>query len=144
MSKIAIVTGFLLVIVGLAGYLLPSTVVTDGPDGETIETITSWTALIPAFIGLPILLCGFWSFVAPASTKTALHLSATIALLGGLAAAGRGIVSLLKFINADGEFNQRTFMFLVLMGVLCWMYVIACVLSFIKVRKARERAEATE
>ena len=140
MSKIAIVIGLLLLALGIVGYSLPSTVVTDAASGEVIESKRSVTALIPAFVGLPILLCGVWGTALPAANKTAMHIAATVGLLGALAATGRGIVSLLTFIKAEEDFNQRAFVFIALMGVLCWMFVIACVSSFIKARKAREAA----
>lgn len=144
MSKVAMATGILLVIVGLAGYFTPQSIVTDGPDGETIEAVRgSWTALIPAIAGLPIFVFGLWATVQPSSKKTAMHVAVTIGLLGALAATGRGIVSLLKFINADGDFNQRAFVFISIMGLLCWMFVIFCVMSFIKAQKAQDARESS-
>ncbi len=142
MSKITLAIGFLLIAVGVAGYLTPSEIVTDGVEGDVVETKRSVTALIPAFVGLPILLCGLWAAAVPAANKTAMHVAATFGLLGALAATGRGVTSLLKFVNADSGFNQRAFVFLLLMGALCWMFVIACVMSFIRARKAREAREA--
>ena len=143
MSKVGIVIGLLLIAVGVAGYMTPSEVVTEGsPEGEVVETKRSPTALIPVGFGLPILLCGIWGTMAPASNKTAMHIAVTFGLLGGLAATVRGFMSLIKLINADGEFNQRAVVFLVLMGTLCWMFVVAGVMSFIKARKAREATEA--
>jgi hypothetical protein len=142
MSKVAIVIGILLIAVGLAGYLLPNEVVTEGVEGEVVETKRSLTALIPAVVGLPILLCGLLAAAVPAANKTAMHVAATIGLMGALAATGRGVVSLLKFVKAEGDVNQRALAFLVLMGALCWMFVIFCVMSFIRARKARE-AEST-
>lgn len=143
MSKVAIAIGLLLIVVGVAGYLTPNTVVVSegDTDGEVVEAKRSFTALIPAAFGIPILLCGIWGTTSPNSSKNAMHIAVTLGLLGALAATGRGIVSLLKFINGD-EFNQRAFVFLILMGVLCWIFVIACVMSFINARKAQDALEA--
>lgn len=143
MSKIAAVTGLLLIVLGCLGYFLTPTTVTDA-DGNVLENTRSLTAFIPAGFGLPILLCGIWGMAKPGSAKHAMHSAVLVATLGALAATGRGIVSLLKLINADGDFNQRAFVFLVLMGGVCWMFVIACINSFVQARKSRTAEDALE
>lgn len=137
MSKVAIVVGVLLIAVGLVGYGLPDTEVVDQSTGETTAGKSSPTALIPAAAGLPILLCGIWAFAKPTATKIAMHVAVTFGLLGALASTGRGMASLLGWIRGSGELNQRSFAFVAIMAVLCWMFVIFCVGSFIKARKAR-------
>lgn len=136
MKRVAIVVGALLIIVGLVGYSFPETKVIDEISGELISGKRSPTALIPVAAGLPILLCGLWVAVRPAATKTAMHVAVAFGLLGALASTGRGIGSLLAWIRGD-EFNQRSFAFVAIMGVLCWIFVIFCVGSFIKARRAR-------
>lgn len=135
-KNIAIVVGVLLIVVGLAGYGLPETQVIDSTTGETFSGKRSVTALIPLAAGLPILFCGLWVAVNPAAKKMAMHFAFAFGLLGALAATGRGTTSLLSWIRGD-EFNARPFVFVTIMGVLCWMFVIFCVGSFIKARKAR-------
>lgn len=136
MSKIAITIGLLLILVGVAGYTMPTTeVVAEGTE-EILEKKSSPTALIPAGFGLVILLCGAVSALKPSLTKIFMHVAVTFGLLGALAATGRGSGSLIKFIRGE-EFNPRAFVFIACMGVLCWIFVVTCVMSFIKARKAR-------
>ena len=136
MSKIAITIGLLLILVGVAGYTMPTTeVVTEGTE-EIVEKKSSPTALIPAGFGVVILFCGAISALKPALAKIFMHIAVTFGLLGALAATGRGSGSLIKFIRGE-EFNQRAFVFIACMGVLCWIFVVTCVMSFIKARKAR-------
>ncbi len=142
MKKIAVITGILLIIIGLVGYGMPQEIVTDGPDGATIETHRSWTALIPLFFGLPILLCGLVAWLKPDSNKMAMHIAASFGLLGAVAASARGGSTMLKWVRAEGEVNGRAFVFLSLMAILCWCFVVFCFASFIKARKARESGAA--
>ncbi|MCP4081425.1 MAG: hypothetical protein GY819_19680 [Planctomycetaceae bacterium] len=136
MSKIAITIGLLLILVGVAGYAMPATeMVAEGTE-EIVEKKSSLTALIPAAFGIVILLCGAITAIKPSLTKTFMHVAVTFGLLGALAATGRGSGSLIKFIRGE-EFNQRAFVFIACMGVLCWIFVVTCVMSFIKARKAR-------
>ncbi|MDG1807975.1 MAG: hypothetical protein P8J91_16445 [Pirellulaceae bacterium] len=136
MSKIAITIGLLLILVGVAGYAMPATeMVAEGTE-EIVEKKSSLTALIPAAFGIVILLCGAITAIKPSLTKTFMHIAVTFGLLGALAATGRGSGSLIKFIRGE-EFNQRAFVFIACMGVLCWIFVVTCVMSFIKARKAR-------
>lgn len=137
MKNVAIVVGALLITVGLFGYGLPDTKEIDEATGETIAAKSSPTALIPVAFGLPILLCGFWALAKPSATKFAMHVAVTFGLLGAMASTGRATASLLGWIRGGGEFNQRSFAFVAIMAVLCWMFVIFCVGSFIKARKAR-------
>ena len=136
MSKVAITVGLLLIAIGIAGYVMPSTeVVAEGTE-EIVEKKSSPTALIPAVPGVVILLCGTISALKPQLTKLFMHIAVTFGLLGALAATGRGSGSLIKFIRGEA-FNQRAFVFIACMGVLCWIFVVMCVMSFIKARKAR-------
>ena len=136
MSKIAITIGLLLILVGVAGYAMPATeVVAEGTE-EIVEKKSGLPALIPAAFGIVILLCGAITAIKPSLTKTFMHIAVTFGLLGALAATGRGSGSLIKFIRGE-EFNQRAFVFIACMGVLCWIFVVTCVMSFIKARKAR-------
>lgn len=136
MSKIAITIGLLLILVGVAGYAMPATeMVAEGTE-EIVEKKSSPTALIPAAFGIVILLCGAITAIKPSLAKIFMHIAVTVGLLGALAATGRGSGSLIKFIRGE-EFNQRAFVFIACMGVLCWIFVVTCVMSFVKARKAR-------
>ena len=141
MSKITIVIGLLLIAVGIVGYMVPTTEVVEEGTEQVVEQKRSITALIPAVVGAPLLICGLATVIVPGQKKHFMHAAATIGLLGALAATGRGAGSLLKFIRGE-EFNGRASVFLALMGVLCWIFVVSCVASFIQARKAREAEES--
>ena len=140
MKNVAMVTGLVLIAIGVAGYLIPQEKVTEGPDGPVVETKRSVTALIPAFVGAPIVLCGLIAIAQPESNKMAMHVAVLFGLLGAVAATSRGVMSLLNWIRAE-PFNQRAFVFTTLMGIICWIFVIMCVMSFIKARKSMQEAD---
>ncbi len=87
----------------------------------------SLTALIPAFLGLPLLLCGLAS-VGPRSTMIAMHLAVLLAALGAIAAGGRIASSL-------SEPNALVITELAIMFVLCVSLTTIYVRSFIRARK---------
>ncbi|MEM8736570.1 MAG: hypothetical protein AAGG44_20230, partial [Planctomycetota bacterium] len=68
--------------------------------------------------------------------------AATVGLLGGLACIGRGSMGLGKFFSGDPSLNLRSFTFVWLTAVICVIFVVMCVFSFIAARKQRE-AEAS-
>ena len=70
-----------------------------------------------------------------------MHAAATVASLGALAGLGRGLSKLGALMGDDPTAKRATIITLV-MGVLCLIYVVLSVRSFIAVRKAREAAEA--
>lgn len=75
MVKAATIFGILLIGNGLYGYM-----------GSEVKSVT---ALIPAFFGIAILLCGFGSALNDGLRKHLMHFSAIVALLGALASGGR-------------------------------------------------------
>jgi hypothetical protein len=81
MASYAVAFGALLIGLGAWGYL--------GAE----EVHRSVTALIPAFVGLPLLLLGFLAFKEK-MRKHAMHAAAAIGLLGFVAAAARLIIVL--------------------------------------------------
>ena len=90
----------------------------------------SVTALIPAFVGIPILICGLAARNEKRRMMVA-HIAATLGLLGALAGLGRAVP---KLIGGDTSYPVIASG---LMGLICLFYVIACVRSFIAARKAR-------
>jgi hypothetical protein len=121
-----IVSGILLIAVGIAGYTLAT------PDAEGK---VSPTALIPAVLGAVFVFLGLLAFKDNAR-KHAMHLAAALGLLGlvaslwrlGLAAAGGALDASLKVIC------------LALMGLICAVFVALCVRSFIAARRSRAAA----
>jgi len=115
--------GAVLCAIGLWGYLGAE------PDKQ------SFTALIPAFFGAALILCGLVALNA-GRLKHAMHAAAGIGLLGFLAAAGRGLPSLGKAISDDPSIHRAPRLIL-LMAVVCLAFVATCVWSFISARKRR-------
>ena len=98
----------------------------------------SWTALIPAFWGVPIMGCAIASLMSEKIRKHAMHLVAILSLLGVLAPLGRLIPMSIK----EGfSFDSKTFT-QIAMCVLCALLLAVTVKSFIAARRARKAAEA--
>lgn len=160
MAKIAIICGLLLIGIGVVGYIgheptKPSAdgaAATEGSDssadssseGEAKEKVgkKSPTALIPAGVGLLLALCGMLA-LKESMRKHAMHGAATVGLLGAVAGAGKGGMDLGKFFSGDPSLNQRSFLFVWLMALICGVFVFLCVQSFRAARKQREAEQAS-
>ena len=165
MAKITIVFGIILIALGVVGYSgsTPSAAqtadspnaeestsaadsATDDPTTGAAETAgpakKSVTALIPAFFGIGLLICGIVA-LKESLLKHAMHGAAMLGLLGTLAGTGRGAMGLGKFFSGDPSLNQRSFLFVWLMAVICGLFVFLCVRSFINARKRREQETAS-
>lgn len=153
MKETALVFGLLLTALGLYGYLNP--VQDKGADGEQAvqpvdadqaegegkeEVAKSKTALIPAAFGIPLLMCGTLAYLENLR-KHAMHVAATIALIGGVLAAGRGAMKV-GALFGDDPVSQRAATMVIIMAVLCLGYVVLSIRSFRAARKAREAGEA--
>jgi hypothetical protein len=114
MQKITIFLGALLCATGLAGYLA-------GGEGA------SPTALIPLFIGLPIVLAGALA-IKHSRRKAAMHVVVLLAVLGFIGAAMR-----IPKLGPDSPINQV--MSIWAMAVICFALAGLCVRSFINARK---------
>lgn len=128
MPNVAIGFGAVLVALGLWGFL--------GAEADR----QSVTALIPAFVGGALIVCGAVAY-RPALRKHAMHAAATVGLLGFLAGFGRGLMKLGNAISDDPLIHRapRTAL---LMGLICLAFVAACVWSFISARRAQRAAAA--
>ncbi|MBT7981800.1 MAG: hypothetical protein HN584_04465 [Akkermansiaceae bacterium] len=114
-TKLSILIGSLLTALGVALYF---------STGKA-----SVTALIPSFIGIPILICGVLA-KDEKKRKVVAHIALTLALLGALAGYGRGLP---KLFGGD---SGTAILGMLAMSVICTVYVIACVRSFIAARKS--------
>lgn len=124
MAKLTIVFGVLLIVLGVAGFMLTGSV--------------HHSALIPAAFGL--LLCLFGALATTENPKKRMlwmHIAVTVGLLGFL---GSAAMVVLAFVWADGGpfpvpaavEAQGT------MCGLCAIFVGLCVRSFIAARRARK------
>ena len=110
--KTAIAIGTLLFIQGIGFYI--------GTDSRSV------TALIPAFVGLPILLMGLLAFKESARMH-AMHVAAALGVLGLLAAIGR--------IATAGLSLSAAGISLMIMVLLTGSFVLVCVKSFVDARR---------
>ena len=118
------VSGFLLVVMGFYFYLFP-------------EDEKSITALIPAIIGLGLMVPGFITIFRPENKKHAMHAGAMfclIGLLGGL----MGIPDLIIWLSDGGDLDRPTIA-RVAMVLLCGENLIGSIMSFRLARIKRER-----
>ncbi len=123
MPTVTIVYGLLLIALGVVSY-----VATD---------MVSMTALIPAFFGLPVLIAGV---VArnEARLKLAMHIAATIGLLGFLGTV-KSLAKIPALLNGEELARPEAVRAQVIMAVLSLVFVVLCVKSFIDVRRARKK-----
>jgi hypothetical protein len=152
MARTTIVFGILLVLLGVIGYwgsapaeddaAISAEAVTAGgasPAGETAKR--SVTALIPACVGAILLLCGLIALNEKLRMH-AMHAAVVVGLLGAIAGFGRGAMGVGKFLSNDPELNRRAFVFVWLMAILCTIFVVLSVRSFIEARKRRQLEES--
>jgi len=118
MYKITIFFGALLLATGLAGYF--------GTGAKQL------TALIPAALGLILLVCGFL-----ASNENRRMMAMHIAVMVGLIGAIGVIPTLLKKGQPTAALTAKSVTL-----VLCVVFVGLCIRSFIEARKAREATAA--
>lgn len=123
MPMLAMIVGGLLTLLGFGGYAIALS----GDAGYA-----SWTALIPAIAGLPILILGAFAHIGPNLRKHLMHAAVAWALLGAIAPLGR----LPATLSAD-PVNYVSAVSMILMMALCAFFVIAGVRSFVAARKAR-------
>jgi hypothetical protein len=126
MAKITIALAAALTLLGLGTYFGSS------------DANPSKTALIPAVFGVLLLGCGL-AALQPTWRKHAMHVAVTGALLGALAASGRGVMALAK-LAGGGDVNRIAFGSVLLMAAICWLLVALCVNSFIAARRRQAAA----
>ncbi len=116
MSKISVLSGVALVILGVGFYV--------GTGAKSV------TALIPAFLGAGIAICGALA-MKPSLRAVFAHIALVLGALGFLAGLGRGTMTWMKAGLSNPAIAQ------LLMGVICAIYVFLCIQSFRAVSKAR-------
>ena len=85
----------------------------------------STTALIPSFIGLPMLALGILAW-RESARKHAMHLAAAVALLGFLAAVGRAVSAGLSFSLAGIS--------VLILALLTGVFLALCIHSFVRLQ----------
>ncbi len=140
MAKFCIFAGLFLIALGVVAYKGYDKSFFDEPvaAAETggAEKNTSITALIPAFVGFPLLILGTLG-LKPAWRKHAMHGAAVVALLGTLGGLGRGLMKLNAALSATTYGEARPVVFSLLMGLICLAVLLAAIASFRAARRAR-------
>ena len=96
----------------------------------------SVTALIPVFIGVPVIILGIMAFDEK-KIKHSMHAASVLILLGLIG-------SVYRFINKNAMSNMDSASFiLLLMIVICIIFLILAINSFIEARKAREKKQVS-
>jgi len=119
--RTAVVTGALLVALGVLMYFATGR--------------TSVTALIPAFLGVPILVLG-WLAAVVSWRKHAMHAAAALAALGFLGAA-RGVPPTIALMTGGTVERPTAAVAQTVMALICLSFVVMAVRSFVAARRAR-------
>jgi hypothetical protein len=127
MPWLSIVIGVALLLLGIVGYILTDMV--------------SWTALIPAFFGLPLGLLGL-AALEPAWRKHAMHAAAALALLGLLGSA-MGLPKVVSLLAGNDVERPGAAVSQTIMAALCLLFLVFAVKSFIRARRSRTQASET-
>ena len=125
MAVPTLITAVLLIVVGVVSYANG----TPGDDGKV-----SPTALIPAFVGGVLAVCGLLAF-SDKLRKHAMHLAAVVGLVGAVG----GFMPLVRQYNTTGTFDplKPSAVAGELMILICAVFVGLCVNSFVQARRAR-------
>jgi uncharacterized membrane protein len=121
-AKITIAVGIGLVALGIGAYWTTN--------------FNSWTALIPAFVGLPLLIFG-WLSLQDKWRKNAMHAAVVVGLLGFIGAAVSLALSLWPLLSNGSVKRPAAAVTQALMALICAAYVALCVRSFIAARRSR-------
>lgn len=123
MAKFSIVFGIILIILGLVSYF-----------GISSESIT---ALIPAFLGIPILILGFLA-LNEKYLKHAMHGAAVLVLLGFGGTVG-GLIKFFRMLGGEVFESPSPSALTVqaIMAILCLIFLIFAIKSFIDARRKK-------
>src|SRR4051794_6017045 len=121
--------GMLLTLLGVICYVFATQL------GATDRSVT---ALIPTFLGVPLMLLGYLTVVRPNLRMHLMHAAVTLALLGFLASAGRFVSVMIRKPNMGIGPTAN-----LIRAVICGVFVVACVRSFTAARRSREAGTTT-
>ncbi len=123
MPRITFVFAALMVVLGVGGYV--------------VTGAESPTALIPAAFGAAFAICGL---VATRHLQHGMHAAAVFAVLGLLGTA-RSLTRLPDLLAGSVD-RPAAVTAQAIMAVLCVVFIVLCVRSFIEARRAREAGQA--
>lgn len=121
MPKLTIFYAILLIALGVGGYL-----------GSGMASLT---AMIPAFIGLPILLCGVVANAKPERRKLTMHIAVFLAIVA-LAGGARGLGDFFTVLSGGEVERPEAAIAQGVLVILSAIYVVLAVRSFMAARRA--------
>ena len=121
MAKISIIFGLILIILGLISYL-----------GISSESIT---ALIPTFLGIPVLILGFLA-LNEKYLKHAMHGTAVLMLLGFAGTVG-GLIKFFRMLGGKVFERPSAITIQAIMAMICMIFLIFAIKSFVDARRKR-------
>ena len=121
MPSTSILCRGLLILIGIIGYVY-----------GMMNGNASVTALIPAFFGIILALMGLIAQSKESLRKHLMHVAVIVGLLGFIIPAAR-ILSKISSIS----FSSAAFLSQLAMSLICLVFVILCVKSFIDARRSR-------
>jgi len=128
MSVLTLTLGALLIVIGVGGYAISGGI--------------SVTALIPSFMGLPILLLGGIAR-RPRWRRRALHIAAALAFLGVIGSV-QGVVNLIGFLFGTELARPLATASQALTAVLCAVYFILALRSFVNARVLSDKVTTND
>jgi hypothetical protein len=93
------------------------------------------TSLIPTVLGVLLWICAEVAF-KPSRRKQAMHAAAVLGLLG-LAGSARGLLRLPALWRGERVVHPLSVIMQSMMAVLCLVFIVLCVISFIQARRNR-------
>lgn len=121
MAKISIAFSIILIILGLVSYFIISS-----------ESIT---ALIPAFLGIPVLVLGIIA-LNEKYLKHSMHVVAVLMLLGFSGTVG-GLFRFFRMLGGESFERPSAITIQAIMALLCLVFLILAVKSFIDARRGK-------
>lgn len=131
MALLSIAYGTILILLGVEGY-------TNTIGLFNVTELHSPTALIPAGFGAVLLVCGLLA-IKPSIRMHVMHVAALVGVLGTLGGLGMGGPKIPALMNGTAE-RPSAVKLQVTMGVICLLFVVMCVKSFINARRRRKLA----
>lgn len=122
MAKLSLAYGVILILMGLVSYF-----------GISSESIT---ALIPAFVGIPMLILG-WLGLNEKYLKHAMHGAAILMLIGFFGTIS-GFIKFFKMLGGVEPERPAAVTVQAIMSLMCFIFLVFAVRSFINARKNRK------
>lgn len=123
MPRLSIVIGSFLTLLAVVSYVLSGG--------------TSWTALIPAFVGVPLIILGIVG-KRESMRRHVMHAAVGLAMIGFLGSV-RALADFVRVLNGVTVERPGAVVAQMLMSLACFIFVVFGIKSFVDARRARGR-----